>query len=47
LLRLLLGRGFDAKDEKPGNEQVAVISHALWQTMLGGGRPRTAMLSRA
>ncbi|MGA8154249.1 MAG: ABC transporter permease [Terriglobales bacterium] len=31
-----LGRGFDAKDEQPGNEQVAVISHALWQTMLGG-----------
>jgi predicted permease len=32
-----LGRGFDAKDEQPENEQVAVISHALWQTTLGGG----------
>jgi predicted permease len=32
-----LGRGFDANDEQPGDEQVAVISHALWQTMLGGG----------
>jgi predicted permease len=31
-----LGRGFDVTDEQPGNEQVAVISHALWQTMLGG-----------
>src|SRR5579863_17007 len=31
-----LGRGFDAKDEQPGNEHVAVISHALWQTMLAG-----------
>jgi len=32
-----LGRGFDENDEQPGNDQVAVISHALWQTMLGGG----------
>ncbi|MHB1958859.1 MAG: ABC transporter permease [Acidobacteriaceae bacterium] len=31
-----LGRSFDVKDEQPGNEQVAVISHRLWQTMLGG-----------
>jgi hypothetical protein len=31
-----LGRGFDTKDEEPGNDQVAVISHALWQTVLGG-----------
>jgi predicted permease len=30
------GRGFDGKDEQPGKEQVAVISHALWQTVLGG-----------
>ena len=29
------GRGFDAKDEQPGSERVAVISHALWQSMLG------------
>jgi predicted permease len=36
-----LGRGFDAKDEQPGNDHVAVISHALWQTMLGG---RTGVL---
>jgi predicted permease len=31
-----LGRGFDAKDERPGNDHVAVISHALWHTMLSG-----------
>jgi hypothetical protein len=31
-----VGRGFDTTDEQPGNEHVAVISHALWQTMLGG-----------
>jgi predicted permease len=31
-----LGRGFDAKDEQPGNAQVAIVSHALWQTVLGG-----------
>jgi predicted permease len=30
-----LGRGFDAKDEQPGNAQVAIVSHALWQTVLG------------
>jgi predicted permease len=29
------GRVFDIKDEEPGHEQVAVISHALWQTILG------------
>jgi putative ABC transport system permease protein len=31
-----LGRGFDAKDEQPGNAQVVIVSHALWQTVLGG-----------
>ncbi len=31
-----LGRGFDTKDEQPGDEQVAVISHPLWQKVLGG-----------
>ena len=31
-----LGRGFDAKDEQPGNAQVAIVSHELWQTVLGG-----------
>jgi predicted permease len=31
-----LGRSFDARDEQPGNEQVAIVSDALWQTMLGG-----------
>ena len=30
------GRGFDAKDEQPGNAQVAIVSDALWQTVLGG-----------
>lgn len=30
------GRGFDAKDEQPGGQPVVVISHALWQTVLGG-----------
>ncbi|WP_353070762.1 ABC transporter permease [Tunturiibacter gelidoferens] len=31
-----LGRGFDQRDEQPGNDHVAVISHALWLTVLGG-----------
>jgi predicted permease len=31
-----LGRGFDEKDEQPGNAQVAIVSHELWQTVLGG-----------
>ena len=31
-----LGRGFDAKDEQLGNAQVAIVSHALWQTVLAG-----------
>jgi predicted permease len=31
-----IGRGFDAKDEQPGMAQVAVVSHSLWQTALGG-----------
>jgi putative ABC transport system permease protein len=30
------GRGFDAKDAQPGSERVVVISHALWQSVLGG-----------
>jgi predicted permease len=32
----VLGRGFDPKDEQPGDDHVAVISHPLWQTILGG-----------
>lgn len=31
----LLGRTFDADDDEPGKEQVAVISHALWQSRFG------------
>jgi predicted permease len=30
------GRGIDVKDEQPGSSAVVVISHALWQTVLGG-----------
>ena len=31
-----VGRVFDAGDEKPGNEHVVVISHAVWESVFGG-----------
>ncbi len=31
-----LGRGFSLDNEKPGNEQVAILSNALWQKRFGG-----------
>ncbi|MGQ0733177.1 MAG: ADOP family duplicated permease [Acidobacteriota bacterium] len=32
----LLGRVFTAADDEPGRDQVAVLSHALWQRRFGG-----------
>ncbi len=31
-----LGRNFDAADDRPGAEKVAIISHGLWQRDFGG-----------
>lgn len=31
-----LGRGFSLDNERPGNDQVAILSHALWQKRFGG-----------
>src|SRR5690349_16888591 len=31
-----LGRGFSLENEKSGNDQVAVLSHALWQKRFAG-----------
>ena len=31
-----LGRGFSLDNEKPGNDQVTIISHELWQKRFGG-----------
>ena len=33
-----LGRGFNADDDRPGAQKVAVLSHALWQTRYGSDR---------
>ena len=32
----LLGRGFSLDNEKPGNDQVTIISHELWQKRFAG-----------
>jgi predicted permease len=32
----MLGRAFTADEEVPGRNQVAILSHALWQTRFGG-----------
>lgn len=31
-----LGRGFSLDNERPGNDQVAILSHALWQKRFAG-----------
>jgi putative ABC transport system permease protein len=31
-----LGRGFSLENERPGNDQVAILSHALWQKRFAG-----------
>lgn len=35
-VRPLLGRGFDADDETPGRDPVAIIAHGLWLQQFGG-----------
>ncbi len=32
----VIGRDFSSEDEKPGNEQVAILTYALWQRHYGG-----------
>jgi predicted permease len=32
----LLGRGFEARDAKPGADPVALLGHAFWRTRFGG-----------
>ncbi|HEU4768063.1 MAG TPA: ABC transporter permease, partial [Pyrinomonadaceae bacterium] len=31
-----IGRGFSLDNERPGNDQVTILSHALWQKRFGG-----------
>jgi len=33
----VIGRDFSSEDEKPGREQVAILTYALWQRHYGGG----------
>jgi predicted permease len=35
-VRAALGRTFTPGDDRPGNERVIVLSHAVWQTRFGG-----------
>ena len=35
-VRMAVGRGFTVREDAPGHEPVAVLSHALWQDRFGG-----------
>src|SRR5919201_3153565 len=36
----LKGRVYGAEEDRPGSDQVVVISHSLWRRRVGGGPPR-------
>jgi putative ABC transport system permease protein len=36
-VRPLLGRGFEAGEDRPGSDRLAVLSEALWRRRFGGG----------